>query len=201
MHADFTHKIEEVQRVEPVSVVNDLCAALGKVQKPRHLFLKACGVVRELLPAHQRTHIRLAGRIADERGSVAKERDRLMPRALHMRHRHQLYVMTDVKAVRRRVKANIKRDFLFAEQFAQFFGMRALLQKAALFQYIVYVAFHFWVSSVCVSLLSLLRTKHICFCAQPNIPRKKRRNNAAGTVSSLCFCLVFKTLFVCSHLI
>ena len=47
----------------------------------------------------------------------------------------------------------------------------------------------------------LLRTKHIRLCAQPNIPRKKRRNNAGSTVSSLCFSLVFKSIFVCSYLV
>ncbi len=46
----------------------------------------------------------------------------------------------------------------------------------------------------------ILRTKHIRLCAQPNIPRKKRRNNAGSTVSSLCFSLVFKSFFVCSYL-
>ena len=58
---------------------------------------------------------------------LPRQRDGPVPRALHMRHGHELYVMADVEAVRRRVKADIERDFFFAEQLFAFFGMGTLL--------------------------------------------------------------------------
>ena len=59
-------------------------------------------------------HIVLAAGVADHTGAAAQQCDGTMPRPLHMGHSHQSNKVTDMQTVRRRVKANIKRDlFLF----------------------------------------------------------------------------------------
>ena len=54
--------------------------------------------MRDHLACHHPAHIGFSAWIADHRRSAPHQNDRDMARALHMRHRHQLYEMADMEA-------------------------------------------------------------------------------------------------------
>ena len=85
---------------------------------------------------HHLAHIRTSRGIADRSCAAADKTDRTMPCSLQMRHRHKGNQMSCMKAVRRRVKAGIKRNLLLSKKFAQPFFIRTLRKKTTFLQYI-----------------------------------------------------------------
>ena len=88
----------------------------------------------DLLDGEHFAHVHFAGRIADHAGAAADERDGAMTRALHMRHRHDRDKVSDVKAVRGRVKAHIKRDGALLHARAKLLLVHDLPNEPAFFQ-------------------------------------------------------------------
>lgn len=134
MDADIPHKVQEVQVADPVRIIVDKRLTVREIDQACHLLLEAGGIVVDLLVGHHAAHIGLSGWITNHCSTTAKQDDRSMTGPLHMRHGHQRNIVADVQAVSSWVKSNIKRYFFSAQQLAQLFGMRALLQKAAFFQ-------------------------------------------------------------------
>ena len=118
MHADFTQKIHVIEIQKPVRVIHHFRGVFPlKIDKPGHLFLETRHIMRDRLLRHHGTHIRSSGRIADHSRAAAEQRDRAMPRALHVRHRHDGNIVPDMETVCRRIESDIKRDLFTPQKF------------------------------------------------------------------------------------
>ena len=98
------------------SISRDICALSARVMV-------------ELLNREHTAHVRLAGRIADHRGTHAQKRYGAMPGALHMRHRHKSHVVADVQAIRRRIKPDVKSNLFFSMSSRSSSGCEHCLRK------------------------------------------------------------------------
>ena len=93
---------------EPVSVIYDNCFSFTEVKKAGHLFFDAFHILINCFDGQHFPHVGFAGGITDHRGSSAHQRNRLMAGFLHMGHRHNRNVMSDVQTVGSRIKSDIK---------------------------------------------------------------------------------------------
>ena len=112
----------------------DAVARMGRIIKETaHLLLDALDVMVNRLDGHHFAHVGLAGRVADHRRAAAHQRNRAMPRALHVRHRHNRDVMPDVEGISGRIEADVEGGRFF-ELLVQFVLKGGLGDEAALFQ-------------------------------------------------------------------
>ena len=85
---------------------------------------------------HHLAHIGFTGRIADHAGASAEQCDWHMPRALHMRHDHDLHEMAHMQAIRRRVEADIELDLLMLHQIPDLVLVGHLRDHAARLEFV-----------------------------------------------------------------
>ena len=131
MCADIAQKFNIIETAQPISIIHHNRTVLCKVDEARDLFLEALAVMANGLVGHDFAHIRASGRIADGSRAAAHKTNGAMPRLLQMRHRHQGNKMTGVKAVRSRIKTNVKSDRSFRHEFTQRLFIRALCKKTS----------------------------------------------------------------------
>ena len=142
MRADFTQKFYVIQAAKPVCVVNHQSFPIGKIQELANLFFKLIRVLVYLLDRHHLTHICLSAWVADHTCTAAYQSNGTMTCPLHMSHSHKRDEMTDMEAVRRRIKSNIERDFLFFQHLAQAF-VCYLFYKSSLTEDVVSISHAF----------------------------------------------------------
>ena len=90
-----------------------------------------------LFRSHHASHIRSSGRIADVSGSSANQRDRLISCLLQTFHQTERHEMSDMKAVCRRVKPNVKNSFPIVHQISDSFLIRHLGNQPACLKFFV----------------------------------------------------------------
>ncbi len=126
---------------QPVGVVGRNRPAAGKINQLRHLLPEAGDVVRNLFLCQHPAHLRLAGGVADHPRPAAEQQDGRVPRALQVGRHHDGDIMPDVKAVGRRVEADVERRFSVVQQVADFFPVRGLGNQSSLFQFLKHTHF------------------------------------------------------------
>ena len=136
LRTDVAHELKEIEITQPVCVVDHLCLAGSEIDKTAHLFLKAVTVVINLLDRHHLTHVASSGRISDHRGSAAYKSDRLVASLLHALHQQKCHKMSDMKGVRSRVKANIKRRLSIIDQLRDFLLIGQLCEQSSCLQFL-----------------------------------------------------------------
>ena len=88
--AHLAQQLHIVEVEQPVGIVEHQCLALGEVDEPLHLALKALGVVVDVLLGEHFTHIGTAGGVADHGGAAADQGNGLI--AGHLQPLHQASV-------------------------------------------------------------------------------------------------------------
>ena len=139
--ADVAHELDEVQVAQPVAVVDDNRLALGKIEEAAHLLFNLRNVVVDGFNGHHLAHIGLSGRVANHRGAAAHQRNRTVSRTLHVRHRHDWDVVTDVQGIGGRVEADVEGGRIL-ELFVKLIFKRHLGDKAALLEQVENVLCH-----------------------------------------------------------
>ena len=131
-----------VELPQPLAVVDHQRLAIGKFNEPRHLRLEPFAVRLNLFVGHHAAHIGSPRGIAYRARAAADKADRAVPGALEPSHRHQREKVPDMQTVRRRIKADIKRDFFLGKKPLDLFFVRALRDISALLQFIPYIPRH-----------------------------------------------------------
>src|SRR5205814_1929371 len=100
MLADVAEKRDQLQRTEPVGVVDDArrVARRVEIEEPLELRADAFQVGVNLFDGEQRPFLRLSAGIADQSGAAADERDRGMSGALQAREEENRQQRSDVQA-------------------------------------------------------------------------------------------------------
>ena len=86
------------------------------------------------LRRHHASHIAASGGVADVARAAADEDDGAVARHLQALHQAQRHEVTDVQAVRRRVKANVEGRLAVVDHFADLRLVRDLRDQAARLQ-------------------------------------------------------------------
>jgi len=118
------------QGVRPFAVVAQL--GLAGVQHLEGLLAVGFGVHADLLGRERRARAVAPGRVADQAGEVADQKDHLMPQVLQLAHLVQHHGVTQVDVGRRRVQPQLD-----AQRLAGGFGAGQLLQPVLLRQQFV----------------------------------------------------------------
>ena len=95
------------------------------------------------LRGHHGTHIRSAGRIPDITGTSTDQSDRLISSHLKTLHQTQSHKMPYMKAVRRRVKPDIKSSLPVIDQFPDLLLIRHLGDQPPGLQFLINSHFKF----------------------------------------------------------
>ena len=95
--ADLAQQINIIERNEPFGIVKHQGLAVGEIDELLHLALETFRIVVDILTRQHLAHIGTAGRIADQRGTVANQGDGLVPRHLQTLHQAQRHEMTDMQ--------------------------------------------------------------------------------------------------------
>ena len=99
--------------------------------------------MRDGLLGHHLAHIGSPRGVADHRGSAADQNDRTVARHLKTAHEAQRHEMPDVKAIRRRVKADIEDRLAAVDHFLDLVFIGDLRDQTARHQLLVNRHFHF----------------------------------------------------------
>ena len=127
---------------QPFAVIDHQRLVVRKINEARHLCLEPFTVRLNLLVGHYAAHIGSSRRVADRARAAADKADWAVPGALEPRHRHQREEVPDMKAVRRRIEADIKRDLFFGKELPDLLLIRALRDISAFLQFIPYIPRH-----------------------------------------------------------
>jgi len=108
--ADLAQQVDKGERLEPVVVV-DQDGRIGglrvEVDEAREVLFNADEVALDLFRAEEIALFGFSGRIADETGGAADERDDPVARALQMGQRHDGHKVTGLQAVVSGVEARV----------------------------------------------------------------------------------------------
>ncbi len=115
--SDVTDEIDVIQVTQPVGIVDHRCLAFPELDEAAHLLLKAFTVVVDRLGGHHLAKVGASRRIADHRGTAAHQRDGLIACHLQALHQAKCHKVSDMKAVRRRIEADVKYGFSVVDQF------------------------------------------------------------------------------------
>ena len=137
MCADLPKEIHIIQVKQPVSVIDHECFSVGEVDKTAHLDLEAIDIVLNCLFCEDLSQILTTGRIADHSCSASKKRDRLIAGHLKSLHKAQRHEMTYMKAVCRRVKADIESCLSVIQHIPYLIFVCDLRKQASCFQFFV----------------------------------------------------------------
>ena len=106
------------------SVVADIFPFIVKVDELVKELLELIAVVLDGFNRHYLTHIGTSGRISNHSCASADEHYWSMTVFLHIHHDDDLHEMTDMKTVSRRVKPDIKFNFLILQKLTNLFFVR-----------------------------------------------------------------------------
>ncbi len=137
MRANLTKNLKVIKLREPVGIVYEHCPAFGEINEFAHLLLEALNVVGNGFVGHHLAHIGSAGRVADHCGAAANQGNRLITCHLQTLHQAERHEMSDMQAVRSRVKSDVEGCFTFVNQLAYKLLVRNLRNQAAGFQFFI----------------------------------------------------------------
>ena len=139
MRPDLTKQFHVIEVKQPVRIVDHERFSVRKINETAHLNLKALDIVGDLLLCEHFPHIGLAGRVADHACAAPEQGDRFIACHLQALHEAQGHKMSDVQAVRRRIKADVENGFSRIDEFPDPLLVRYLCNQASCFQFFIYL--------------------------------------------------------------
>ena len=130
MRPDIPQQFNVIQSPQPVAIIDHQRPALIEINKALHLFLEAVAVMLDHFIGKHLAHIAPSRRIPYRTGAATDKADRPVTGPLHVRHGHKAEEMSDMKAVRGGIKADIKSNLFIFQQGAHLFFIGALLDKS-----------------------------------------------------------------------
>ena len=127
--AYLSENVNIVKVKEPVAVVYKNSLVLGKVDESCHLLLEALNIVVDGFGSHHFSHIGLARGVAYHCGAAADKHDRLVSCHLKSFHKAKRHKVTNVKAVRCGVKADVEGSLSVVYHLADFLFIGYLSDK------------------------------------------------------------------------
>ena len=161
MRPDVTQHFHVVQIQQPVCIVYYHCLSIRKVDETAHLLFEAVHVVLDCFFCHHLAHIGSSRRIANHRCTTADQCNWFIAGHLQTLHQTECHKMSDMKAVRRRVKSNVENGFPIIYQFLNFFFVCYLRDQSTGNQFVIY--FHFGSPFLFVFLLSCFSFLPLCW--------------------------------------
>ena len=137
MCAYLTQYIDIVQVKQPVCIVYHQCFVFGEIDETAHLLLEAVAVVLDRLFCHHLAHVGTSGRVADHRRTASDQGDRLVACLLQTLHQAKCHEVSDMKAVRGRVEADVKRRLSVVYEIADLFFICYLCNQSSCNEFVV----------------------------------------------------------------
>ena len=135
--SNVTEHLDIVKSHKPICVVYHYRLSLGKVDKSAHLLLEALAVMLNGLRGHHLAHIGSSRGVTDHSRSTADKGNGLVSCHLQTLHKAERHKVSNVKAVRRGVKAYIEYSFTVIYKLLDLFFIGYLRNKSTGNQLIV----------------------------------------------------------------
>ena len=129
--AHIAQQIDIIELQEPVGVVDHDGLVVAEFNEAFHLMFETLTVVLNGLRGHHGAHIGTAGGVADIAGAAADQDDRTVPCHLQALHEAESHKVTDMQAVCRGVKADIKGRLTVVDELFDLFLVSHLSDEPA----------------------------------------------------------------------